>query len=283
MRVLSVGKFLLFQLTLASLTHGFLAPRVEHAAHWHKHGICRNDLLYMIKVEDPEQQIWNDATVLSTEMACPSGKSLFWRIQVSPELFGSYKTPGQFVQLRMYQYDPLFLAMCSAPGKEDRVFEFLVKTTPNIPWLPHVKRGMTVQLSNIMGNGFELDKINANNTSILMCVAGSGIAPIRACIESGKVRSGRLYYGEWTAKDLCFAADQKEWGENIKVVACFSRSSSDIGRSGYVQDVLEVDGAPPSYSAILCGMPDMEESVRMILLQAGILEENILTNLQGEV
>jgi hypothetical protein len=49
-----------------------------------------------------------------------------------------------------------------------------------------------------------------------------------------------------------------------------------------VQDVLErQDDTVLSLSctAILCGMPEMEESVRTLLLRKGIPEKRILTNL----
>lgn len=286
--VLASGTLLLL-LSLMICSHGFLTsePRHQHATargdddvYTRQQGF-RKSIMYTAKTDTSEQQDWNDATVLSTEDACPSGKSLLWRVQVSPKLFDSYQIPGQFVQLRIDDKDPLFLAMCSAPGKEENVFEFLVKTTPNIPWLPSVKSGMTVQLTKIMGSGFDLDQIvDEDNHNIIMCVAGSGIAPIKACIESGRVTSGRLYYGEWTDKDLCFTAAYREWGENIKVISCLSRDSDGRYRSGYVQDVLQEDGISSSCSAILCGMPEMEQSVRTILLRAGMSEINIFTNLQ---
>lgn len=271
------------------LSNGFLVTqkcrrRQHYTLTWKQgHRYHRKTVLHESVKDDSEKETWNDATVLSVQDACPSGKSLFWRVQVSPKLFDSYKNPGQFVQLRMNDKDPLFLAMCSSPFKEANVFEFLVKTTPNIPWLPTVKSGTNVQLTNIMGNGFALEQFTESNTcNVIMCVAGSGIAPIKACIESGKVKSDiRLYYGEWTANDLCFTAAYTEWSENVNVIPCLSRESNGGYRHGHVQDVLErQDDTVLSLSctAILCGMPEMEESVRRLLLRKGIPEKRILTN-----
>lgn len=242
----------------------------------HQQQVCIKHALRITKESEQQQEVWYDATVLSTKDACTSGKSLLWRIQVPLKLAHDYMIPGQFLQLKKDDKKPLFLAMCSPPSNE-HIFEFLVKTTPNIPWLPSINSGITVQLSNIMGNGFHLDEIQRDD-NVIMCVAGSGIAPIKACIDSGNVKSGRLYYGEWTANDLCFSG---RFGDNnIEVIPCLSRDEDSRYKSGYVQDVLKQDGLPSSCVAILCGMPEMEESVKAILLEAGVSENNIRTNLQ---
>ena len=114
----SVVALLLLSLVLS---HGFLLTqksrgRQDDTFTWKQgHRYERITISHASETDNSEQEVWNDATVLSVEDACPSGKSLFWRVQVSPKLFDSYKNPGQFVQLRMNDKDPLFLAMCSAP------------------------------------------------------------------------------------------------------------------------------------------------------------------------
>jgi hypothetical protein len=102
---------------------------------------------------------WYDATVTSTEPACPSGKSLLWKVKLEdPSSSMSYTTPGQFLQLRRnHTTDPLFLAMSSSPSSskqehEKYDYEFLVKTTPSIPWLTEITSNMNVQVSNVMGS-----------------------------------------------------------------------------------------------------------------------------------
>ena len=90
-----------------------------------------------------DKESWHDTTVLSTIKACPSGKSLLWKIQVPYEL--NYEIHCQFLQLRWNTTtDSLFLAMYSAPVS--KIMEFLVKTTPNIPWLADMKPGMKVEV-----------------------------------------------------------------------------------------------------------------------------------------
>jgi hypothetical protein len=299
-----------------------------------------------------DQCFWNDAVVLSSRSACPSGKSLLWRVQIPDSLAGSYTVPGQFVKLRWNDtVEPLFLAMCSPPvsptpqsitpnhhhwittttttttgsggntsvtaddtnGNTRRtcVFEFLVKTTPNITWLSNIGSGTRVQVSQVYGNGFPLlvpirmippftstmtncsssqqeDSYNGEESphqdvghddnedeqqqqqqqvvgrnGILLVAAGSGIAPLKACIESGQLqfivgpeggkrcdagtnnnkkhnRFYRLYYGEWTQDDLCFPELYDTWKVKygIQIIPCLSRSPDGMG---HVQNALRRD------------------------------------------
>lgn len=256
-------------------------------------------------------EVWSDCKVVSTAHACPSGKSLLWRVSVSPELGRSYKIPGQFVKLRLNKdIEPLFLAMCSAPSDDDNTFEFLVKTTKNINWLTGVASGTSVQLSHVLGGGFPLEDFVSNNNNddtttsiqnVLLVAAGSGIAPLKACIESGRLNVGgtggrtcQVYYGEWTADDLCFPTLYKDWEKaGITIVPCLSRPpDSWTGRRGYVQLALkEEHGSSPDgddnnnsnaaakTSALLCGMDDMVVKVTSIFKEAGVPPRRILINL----
>jgi hypothetical protein len=190
------------------------------------------------------------------------------------------------------------------------VFEFLVKTTPNITWLSNIGSGTRVQVSQVYGNGFPLlvpirmippftstmtscsssqqeDSYNGEESThqdvghdenedeqqqqqhvvgrngILLVAAGSGIAPLKACIESGQLqfivgpeggkrcdagtnnnkkhnRFYRLYYGEWTQDDLCFPELYDTWKVKygIQIIPCLSRSPDGMG---HVQNALRRD------------------------------------------
>jgi NAD(P)H-flavin reductase len=114
--------------------------------------------------------------------------------------------------------------------------------------------GTTVQISQVLGGGFPIEenfegfKYDFPTQNILLFAAGSGIAPIRAAIESqqlkvsgGSGRTARLYYGVRTESDLCFVDSFATWEEScgIEVVPVLSQPGSDWqGRTGYVQSVL---------------------------------------------
>ena len=257
------------------------------------------------KSSDRDQQTWNDAEIVSSRPACPSGKSTLIEIQVDRETLREYTTPGQFVQLRPHNddsIDPIFLAISSAPafGKTSKsTLQFLIKMSPRLPWLPEtLVKGTTVKISPVMGSGFPLNQLlsraDADASTIILAAAGSGIAPLKACIESGLLVQQRqqsniqaiLYYGEWTEEDLCFTDLYDGWkaehGVDMKRV--LSRAPDT---QGYIQKVLSDDGlvqnadnaAAKSTWAILCGMDDMVESCTQVLRDAGVDEDRILLNL----
>ena len=157
----------------------------------------------------------------------------------------------------------------------------------------------------------------------VLLAAGSGIAPLKACIESGQLLclassytitiNTTLYYGEWTANDLCFTELYQEWKDTygVTVRTVLSRSHNndnddDRSRPCYVQDVLSADLAriyrnddtrrrqqqrqpqeqdnsapmqqPQTVCAILCGMDDMIESCTQVLMDYGVPRDHILLN-----
>ena len=266
--------------------------------------------------DQKEQQNWRDAQIIACRPACPSGKSALIRIQVDAATQKEYTIPGQFVQFRSKEgtMDPIFLAMSSAPPctargsnnhGEETSFEFLIKLSPRLPWLKEaLVEGNTIQLSPVMGKGFPLDDklhvLLSNNDidTLLLAAAGSGIAPLKACIESGKLLSVtnkmgknncRLYYGEWTEDDLCFTECYQQWHEQmgVTVVPVLSRAAtSGQDERNYVQDVIQREERALFASlsikktvVLLCGMDDMVEQTRQILTHAGVPEEHILLNL----
>lgn len=248
-----------------------------------------------------ETTTWNGGTVVSSKSACPSGKSLLWKIQIDdPKIIIDYTTPGQFLQLRKDDTtDPLFLAMCSPPASDDddaNVLEFLVKTTPNIPWLADIKDGETVQVSSVMGEGFAAAAaaLQDNDKSaddgidhILLVGAGSGISPLMAAFRNqgwlDSVTYGSVYYGEWTFDDICFQDELTTEESGINLVPCFSKQERDFTKglwSGHVQTVMWQRGItnPEKTLACVCGMKDMVDDVRQLLKRAGVKPERIVTN-----
>jgi NAD(P)H-flavin reductase len=192
---------------------------------------------------------------------------------------------------------PLFLAISSPPDAENAEFQFLIKKTDDNGWLTDAGVGAKVEISQVLGSGFRIKdnfegfKYDFPTQNVLFFAVGSGIAPIRAAIESGQLniadagsggRTARLYYGVQTEEDLCFVEKFAAWeGIGVQVVPVLSQPSEGWqGRTGYVQNVLEEDGVPiPRNSgALLCGMKGMVQSVTDILTKAGVFEGRVLTN-----
>mmetsp|Transcript_38898 Transcript_38898/g.94171 ORF Transcript_38898/g.94171 Transcript_38898/m.94171 type:complete len:334 (-) Transcript_38898:254-1255(-) len=263
-------------------------PRRVHAQN--KNGF----VLFMGWGPDP---IWSDATVKTNDEANQSGNSVVMTVDVPPETAQEYKIPGQYVQVRLNDdTKPLFLAIASAPSPENAQFEFLVKKTDDNGWMTSAAPGSTVQVSQVLGGGFPIEeniegfKYDFPTQNVLLFAAGSGIAPIRAAIESQQLntsgetgRTARLYYGVRTESDLCFVDSFANWETTfgIEVVPVLSQPGGDWqGRTGYVQSVLEEDGLqiPRNTGALMCGMKGMADAVKDLLSKAGVFEGRILTN-----
>eukprot|EP00526_Cylindrotheca_closterium_P017880 CAMPEP_0113610856 /NCGR_PEP_ID=MMETSP0017_2-20120614/5247_1 /TAXON_ID=2856 /ORGANISM="Cylindrotheca closterium" /LENGTH=305 /DNA_ID=CAMNT_0000519767 /DNA_START=44 /DNA_END=961 /DNA_ORIENTATION=+ /assembly_acc=CAM_ASM_000147 len=253
-----------------------------------------NCVLFMGWGPDP---IWSAGSVTASEAANESGSTVRITVQVPPETAAEYKTPGQYVQMILNEdTKPLFLAIASAPDAENAYFEFLIKKTDNNGWITDAAVGSQVQISQVLGNGFPMEenlegfKFDFPTQNVLLFAAGSGIAPLKAAMESGQLnvggggggRTARLYYGVQTSEDLCYVEDFAKWEQmGFQVVPVLSQPGPEWGgRTGYVQNCLEEDGVPiPRNSgALLCGMKGMAESVTAILTKAGVFEGRVLTN-----
>lgn len=142
--------------------------------------------------------VWSSAEVKTNEAANPSAKSVSLKVSVPPETAGEYKIPGQYVQFRLNEdTKPLFLAISSAPDAENAEFEFLIKKTPDNKWITDSAPGTKVEISQVLGGGFPMEenlegfKYDFPTQNILLFGVGSGIAPIKAAMESGKSSQSR--------------------------------------------------------------------------------------------
>jgi len=253
--------------------------------------------------------IWTSATVTSNYAACPSESSICLTLDVPSDVMEGYSTAGQYVQMKRSVEDedtkPIFLAIASAPpndGQEEgsNLMEFLIKKTDNNSWITSASESTMVAISQVMGAGFaikeEFDglKYDFPTQNVLLFANGSGIAPIRAAIESGQLnvappgkggRSCRLYYGIRSPSHMAYADKFARWERaGVAVVPIVSRpeecKTEWPGRTGYVQNALEEDGVPvPRNSgALLCGVKGMAEAVTTLLENSGVFKARVLTN-----
>jgi len=261
----------------------------------------RSSQLFMGWGPDP---IWQSGTITSNYAACPSKGSVCVTIDVPSDVMEGYLIPGQYVQMKASVEDedakPIFLAIASPPpneGDESKTMEFLVKKTDNNSWITSASESTTVAISQVMGGGFAMEenfdglKYDFPCQNVLLFANGSGIAPIRAAIESGQLntanggRTCRLYYGVKSPSDMPYADKFAKWEQaGVAVVPVISRPEECKiewpGRTGYVQNALEEDGVPipRNTGALLCGVKGMAESVTDLLEKAGVIEGRNLMN-----
>ncbi|KAM3741307.1 hypothetical protein ACB098_08G166500 [Castanea mollissima] len=238
--------------------------------------------------------VWTPAPLTEIE---PAAESLFHvTIDVSdaPDLAVSHTRPGQYLQLRVPDVEkPSFLAIASPPSLSEArgAFEFLVKTVAGstAELLCGLKKGDVVELSQVMGRGFDIDRVDPPESfpTLLIFATGSGISPIRSLIESGfnadKRSDVRLYYGARNLKRMAYQDRFKDWeSSGVKIVPVLSQPDGNwMGESGYVQAAFtraKQIYSPQSTGAVLCGQKQMTEEITSILVADGVSSEKILKN-----
>lgn len=262
--------------------------------------VTRNPRAVIRASVKPQQQTdWNNITVLDVITPCEEHTLLRVNVGITFEvgsMCDSYRVPGMFVQLRPADAEdrnikPGFFAI-SSPPTISGVFEFLIKDSPNTDWITTLRKGDIIQSSPVKGKGFSYFTLQPPPADVLLFATGSGIAPIRASIESvlngiypRKRRSVTLYYGARTPQVMAYRDRFQLWSDlNVNVVPVISRpDNSDIpwdGRTGYVQHALADTGVkdPTNTAALLCGVKGMSEEVKAALLETGVPESNILFN-----
>jgi NAD(P)H-flavin reductase len=262
---------------------------------------------HIIKAGWGPDPVWEKSTVISC--AQESKNCVVVTVQTTAEQAADYKVSGQYLQFKVAGDDdakPFFLAIATPPtgssssddeDKENAApaeFDFLIKRTDNNGWVFDLKKGENVDMSQVLGGGFpiaeNLDGLKYDfptQNVILMCT-GTGIAPIKAAIESGalglsEARSCRLYYGARTPDEMPYAGKFAKWETlGVEVVPVISQPEGTNwnGRTGYVQTALEEDGVPiPRNSCgLLCGQKEMAEAAKALLGAAGVFEGRVLTN-----
>ena len=143
---------------------------------------------------------------------------------------------------------PGFFAIASAPPKPNQagkdLLEFLIKDNESTMPLVSAKPGDEVEMSPVMGKGFPVKehfsgyKYDFPVQNVVLIATGTGIAPLRAAIESGILelpdeeddgvfgRSCRLYWGCKDEESMPWVDKLKEWeAKNVEVVPVLSEPS----------------------------------------------------------
>eukprot|EP00178_Gracilaria_changii_P021272 TRINITY_DN63288_c0_g1_i1.p1 TRINITY_DN63288_c0_g1~~TRINITY_DN63288_c0_g1_i1.p1 ORF type:complete len:310 (-),score=41.92 TRINITY_DN63288_c0_g1_i1:585-1514(-) len=251
----------------------------------------------------PQQETpWNRVKVVENSFHCEAHRYIVVNVGVSGEkgtLIDSYRVPGMFVQMRASPEDkPSFFAISCAPNVAG-YFEFLIKESENSQSICAIKEGGIVEMSPVMGKGFPMSRLNISDydeghkpKDILLFATGSGIAPIRAAIESPLNglnvplrRSVKLFYGARYPNRMPYMERFGMWQvDGVKIIPVMSRPEEAFdkwdGETGYIQDVLKnvsIDN-PSETAALLCGVKGMTEDVTKLLIEAGVPENRILLN-----
>jgi NAD(P)H-flavin reductase len=200
------------------------------------------------------------------------------------ELHGVKFIPGQVAVLRVDEEQPAYFAFASAPT--DRELEILVKRTIGASVaLFDMKQGDHVELIDVAGHGFDLDRLQGRD--LVFVAMGTGVAPLRSALRhvlQRKNEFGKLVvlYGARTPDDFCYRDETESWedaGVELRQVVSRPGNNDWSGATGYVQSLLDhVLPDLKSPVALVCGSREMIAQTRDRLQQMGFAADAILTN-----
>jgi NAD(P)H-flavin reductase len=200
-------------------------------------------------------------------------------------LAAQYTEVGQYVTLSTPHSPPGYFAMATAPGAEHFIFLIrIVEGNPKTMELAKLRAGDRITMSDIGGEGYPIGAQAGRH--ILMVASGTGIAPIRALVDSilpRRERFGRLFlvYGAAHEDALAFVEDHARWQKaGVELTISLSRPAhSWTGARGYAQDVVStMDIVPERTSAFLCGQKVMTQRVAAVLAERGMDAARIFEN-----
>uniref|UniRef100_A0A0G4FYY5 FAD-binding FR-type domain-containing protein n=1 Tax=Chromera velia CCMP2878 TaxID=1169474 RepID=A0A0G4FYY5_9ALVE len=239
-----------------------------------------------------QEPTFHEASLLSNDDIADGVRRVL--VEVPETVAAGYLKPGQFVQLvdADKSSKPNFFAIASPPPSPGAAtqLEFLIKNAESNAWLTGLSSG-SLQVSDVMGNGFPLDRLDDSVSELFLCASGTGIAPIRSAVLSGKLGQNRrctFFYG-FRKEENCV----QQWVQEIEaglglgnvesVLVASQPSEAWNGAKGYVQDSLssrlsdQTDPLPPA-AALVIGQKTMWESISSTLQSKGVPAERIMTN-----
>lgn len=202
-----------------------------------------------------------------------------------PEFLAAHTAPGQYVQIRAGGNKPGFFALASAPGRPQ--IELLIKRgSPIADAIISTPVGATLQVSPPAGRGYPMEQ--ARGRSLFVIGVGSGIAPLRAVIQSvidQRDAYGRvcLIYGARNSGGFPYCAEMASWKtRSIDVIQVCSQPAAGTwnGTVGRVQHALLAGHAQidPASAAFVCGMKAMVEDVKAALMKLGLPADRVYQN-----
>eukprot|EP00884_Botryococcus_braunii_P006234 jgi/Botrbrau1/15611/Bobra.0264s0011.1 len=226
---------------------------------------------------------WKTAEVVENKKAADQLQRVLIKVG---DVAKAYDKAGQYVQFKVGDSKPGFFAVASAPSVTPAggVLEFLVKQQGDTATLLcNAKPGDQVDVSPIMGKGFPVDRVPPGLASTIYIFAtGTGIAPIKALIESGTLQAGArenvtLYYGTKDENTTAYLKSIPEWkAAGVNVVNVYSGVQNVYVQDAFLEDITNLDG--PKTAAILCGQRELGEALTLILTDRGVPKDNILFN-----
>jgi ferredoxin/flavodoxin---NADP+ reductase len=182
--------------------------------------------------------------------------------------------PGQVLKIAVdREHPPRIYSICSG-NKEDEVrILFSIKEDGFLtPRLASMIPGEKILVSKPYGSFLGIDE------AAWWISTGTGIAPFYSMFRSGLEKNKKLLHGVSYLNQFYFE-DEFEWKMEDNYIRCCSRESSCDVIPGRVTDYLKTISVFPNVKYFLCGKALMVVEVRDLLIENGVLFENILAEI----
>jgi Na+-transporting NADH:ubiquinone oxidoreductase subunit F len=200
-------------------------------------------------------------------------------------------TPGQFVQLRIPEYEltdePVYRAYSVASNPSDtRHVELEIRLVPNGIATTYVHNYLK-EGDDLVFNGPYGDFYLRDTEREIVCIAGgSGMAPIKSILlsmaEKGINRRTRYFFGARSKKDLFLLEEMKDLEKelpNFQFIPALSNPEPEDnwdGETGLITDIVAKHmTSGDNTEAYLCGSPGMIDACVKVLTEKGVPEELI--------
>jgi NAD(P)H-flavin reductase len=197
----------------------------------------------------------------------------------APRLAAAHAAAGQFVMIGGPGCDEasaLPLALASAPGEGP---ELLVKAaSPAGELLAGMALGDRLQVYGPGGRGFPLDQ--HVGLDLVLCAAGSGIAPMRAVIHAVMAERRRfgkvaLFYGQRSEDELAYRGEHPAWRQaGIEITCVLSGQDGQHVHQALTRRGLELSAAV----VYVAGMPEMIAHVTVAAAELGLPTGRVFMN-----
>lgn len=197
--------------------------------------------------------------------------------------------PGQFISVEIPKGKEIVrrcYSICSWPKKEDKkVIELCIKKVENgigTGYLFGLKEGAKIKFVGPLGKFVLMP--NSKKKDIVFVSSGAGIAPFRCMthnlLESGFKNNLFLLAGYRKEKQALYEEEFLELEKKYKNFVYWKVISQPelenySGEKGHVQELIEKYISKFDGDFYLCGLSDMVEDVRHLLLKKGVKEEQI--------
>ena len=209
------------------------------------------------------------------ERAWAETKLLHGLALVADEVSRRHSSPGQYLRVRLGGAENPY-ALASEPGAP--TLDLLFKTDTELTAaMARLAPGDPVLVGLPQGTGFPV--LEHEGQDLILCAAGTGIAPLRAVVRTLvpiRNRFGKivLFYGQRAASHFAYAEEHAAWraaGVELHLVA------SEAGKR--LQEAVRARRpVTDKASAYLCGMKPMVSDVARILGELGLPRDRVFVN-----